>query len=409
MITVLLDGVLLAESEMLQNNRNGMIRIAEEILYELVKNNQLDISFMNTMYSKKYDAHLRSYLQKHYPQLEHSVVSKVPRYSSQLKGIHRAMWEIAKLFSLQVNTISTLKGDIFHSFYYPFPENIRNNHKLTKSITLLDIIPLRFKGYDKKLIALTKQVLQSVVPNYAIAISEFTKQDVLAYDKNIDAERVFVVPLAASKELFFQNVHPEDRYRVQKKYGLPEKYFLCISSTDIRKNIEHLIHCFNLFMLQEKPNDLYLVLTGNTMSSYSLLDSLNISSTVRKKIIITEKYIENEDLSAVYSNALCFFFMSFYEGFGLPVLEAMQCGVPVVTSNVSSMPEVAGNAAILIDPQDTTALCNTMQAVYNHDALRKKYSELGLARSKEFSWQKSAVEYAKIFKTIAANPLGKVK
>jgi glycosyltransferase involved in cell wall biosynthesis len=144
-----------------------------------------------------------------------------------------------------------------------------------------------------------------------------------------------------------------------------------------------------------------LVLAGNAKYSYAVLNKLNIDKAVRDKIIVGRRHIENEDLSVVYSNALCFFFMSLYEGFGLPVLEAMQCGAPVVASNVTSLPEVAGNAAIMIDPKDEMALCNTMNEVYNNEALRVKYAALGIDRAKNYSWQKCANDYIAIFKKIA--------
>ena len=403
MIKLILDGALFSESEMLSTNRNGMIRIAEEVLHTMIRYEELDIAFANTIYSKNYDSGLRSYLNREYPAYRGKIVSSTPVFSSSISGLNRMTRELSKLLSMQVKGTAELQGDIFHSFYYPFNKNISSNPRIKKSITLLDIIPLRFPGYDKSLIEMTKQVVESIVSNYAVSISEFSRQDLLDYDKRINPERVFVAPLAASEKLFFQNTDREDWTRVRQKYGLPEKYFLSVSSTDIRKNLPHVITCFNRFVLQEKPKDLYLVLTGNSLYSHSILDTLNIERSVREKIIITKTYIENNDLSVVYSNALSFFFMSLYEGFGLPVLEAMQCGVPVVTSNVSSMPEVAGNAAILINPKDENALSSTMTAICNDGSLRTKYSSLGLTRAKEFSWERCAQEYVEIFKKIASN------
>jgi len=395
-----MDGALFSECEMFGSNSYGMVRIAEEVVKEFMHYNEFDISFVNTIYSKKYDSFLKKFLEKRYPTYRGKILSKTPILSSSLPGLSILSKYFAKYLSLEVKSTGLDKGDIYHSFYYPFNKSIIRNADIKKSITYLDIIPLRMKGYSKAMVDITKQVVKSIVSNYAISISEFSKQDLLDYNNEISADRVFVAPLAASKELFFQNKNREEWVRVKRKYSLPDNYFLSVSSTDIRKNLPHLIKCFSQFLLQEKPQDLFLVLTGNTTYSYAILNKLNIDKAVRDKIIISNRYIENKDLSVIYSNALCFFFMSLYEGFGLPALEAMQCGVPVVTSNVSSLPEVVGNAAIMINPKDEMELCNTMNEVYNNEALRAKYAALGIVRANDFSWQKCANDYIEIFKKI---------
>lgn len=126
-------------------------------------------------------------------------------------------------------------------------------------------------------------------------------------------------------------------------------------------------------------------------------------TTARDRVFVTEKHIDDEDLSAIYSHSLCFFFMSLYEGFGLPALEAMLCGVPVVTSNTTSLPEVIGDAGITLSPTDEDALCGIMNEVYRSEELRDRYSRAGLGRSGQFSWQSCAEDYASIFERIAAD------
>lgn len=386
MIKLIIDGALFSECEMLGHNSNGMGRIAEEVTKEFMHYNEFDISFVNTIYSKKYNSLLKKFIKKRYPTYRGKILSKTPILSSSLPGLSILSRYFANYLSLEVKSAGLDKGDIYHSFYYPFNKNI---------------IPLRMKGYHKSAVEITNQVVKSIVSNYAISISEFSKQDLLDYNKEISADRVFVAPLAASKELFFPNRNKEEWLKVKRKYSLPDNYFLSFSINDYRKNLPHLIKCFNQFLLQEKPQDLFLVLPGNSTYSYAILDNLNINKAVRDKIIVTNRYIENEDLSVVYSNALCFFFMSLYEGFGLPALEAMQCGVPVVTSNVTSLPEVVGNAAIMINPKDETELCNTMNKMYNDEALRAKYGALGIVKANDFSWQKCANDYREIFGKIA--------
>ncbi len=402
MINLILDGALYSECEMFGGNSYGMIRIAEEVIKGIIQNKGLEIYFNNTMYSKKYDLFLKMFLDKRYPEYSSRILSRPPVFSTSLPGLSRLSGYLAKYLPFEVKSEGLERGDIYHSFYYPFTRTIQNT-AIKKSITYLDIIPLRMKGYNNAMVDITRRVVKSIESNYAISISDFSRKDLLDYNRNIDADRVFVAPLAASKELFFPNRDKNEWLRVKKKYDLPENYFLSVSSTDRRKNLPHLIKCFSQFVMQEKPDDLFLVLAGNAKYSYDLVDMLKISKTVRDRIVITNRYIENEDLSIVYSNALCFFFMSLYEGFGLPALEAMQCGIPVVTSNVSSLPEVVGNAAVMIDPSDEDMLCDTMNKMFVNKALREKYAAAGILRAGDFSWEKCVDDYLKIFKIISAD------
>lgn len=131
-----------------------------------------------------------------------------------------------------------------------------------------------------------------------------------------------------------------------------------------------------------------------------IFNEYNNAQELKDKIIITGR-VPDEDLASLYSHAHSFYYMSFYEGFGLPPLEAMQCGVATVTSNTSSLPEVVGDAGIMLSPDDDDALSQTMLNLYANENLRREYSEKGLKRSKLFSWKKSADELAVIYKKIS--------
>lgn len=401
-IKVILDGSLLSECERMGANRYGMLRLAESITKELIDNETLDISFANTFYTGNYDELLKKYLAANYPSHSAKILSKTPFFQTKIPKLRGLLRRIAEYAKCQTTVRALEANDLFHSFYYAVPPNIQNR-KIKKSLTYLDIIALKIPGYDSVLIDLTKKIVESIAPNYAISISEFSKQDLIDYDKRIDPERVFVSPPAASEELFFQNKNSDAWKIVKAKYNLPDNYFLSISSRDRRKNVPHLVKSFAKYVLQEKPDDLFLVLSGNFNYSYALLDELKIEKAVKDRILITETHIEDEDLSVIYSNSICFFFMSYYEGFGLPALEAMQCGTPIVTADRTSLPEVVGDAGIMLNPHDEDALCDAMCKIYADEELRKTYSRLGLERAKEFSWQRCGREYAEIFKTITSS------
>lgn len=401
-VKVILDGSLFSECERMGANRYGMLRLAESITKELIADKTLDISFANTFYTGDYDELLHKYLAANYPEYSAKILSEKPFFQTGIPKLRGLLRRIAEYGKFQTAIRSLNENDLFHSFYYAVSPNIQNAG-IKKSLTYLDIIALKIPGYDAVLIDLTKSIVESIVSNFAISISEFSKQDLIDYDKRIDPERVFISPPAASEELFFQNKNPEEWQRIKRKYNLPDNYFLSISSRDRRKNVPHLVKSFAKYVLQQKPDDLFLVLSGNFNYSRTLLDELQIDKAVRNRIVITETHIEDQDLSVVYSNSLCFFFMSYYEGFGLPALEAMQCGTPVVTADSTSLPEVVGDAGIMLNPYDEDALCEAMNKMYSDGDLRKKYSSLGLERSKKFSWQRCAEEYAEIFKIITSS------
>lgn len=403
MIKVVLDGALFSECEKAGANRDGMTRLAEDITDKLMLNKDLDISFANTVFMEKYDSLLKKNIGKKYPARIGKIISKKPPKLLNVFAFRRVFRNPLIKNFIHISYKAFENQDIFHSFYYPFSKPLMKNNKVKKSITFLDIIPLRLKGCSYDLVSWTKEIVASIESNYAISISEYSKQDLLDYDKRIKPENVFVAPLAADEKIFYPNKDVENWNYVKQKYKLPDNYFLSVSGKDKRKNIPHLVASFNKFLLQQKYRDIYLVLTGNTTHNYAMLNDLKISREVRDKIIMPNTFIDTNDMAALYSHAMCFFYMSYYEGFGLPALEAMQCGVPVVTSNATSLPEVVGNAGITLPPKDEDVLCDVMNKMYNSEALRNQYAEAGIARASTFSWQRCADEYAHIFKQIASN------
>lgn len=399
MTRLILDGTLFSECQLQGKNRHGMLRVAEEITKRLILNDQLDIAFSNPVYLNKYHQALKGYLTDYLNLNDSFLLSKKPLPIFSFLKYKSLFRKYPGLMFLPVKQKRLDEYELYHSFYQTIPKNIERA-RLKKSITFLDLIPLRMNGYAKNLVDTTRNIVKNIEKHYAISISEYSRNDLLDYNRNIHPDQVFTAPLAASTEVFFQNMDADQWQHVKAKYQLPDRYFLCISSSDFRKNIPHLIKGFSDFVLQEKPQDIYLLLAGNSTHSRSLLDQLNIDPSVRKYISFTDRFIDEEDLSVIYSRAMCFFFMSLYEGFGLPVLEAIQCGTPVISSNASSLPEVLGDAGMLIDPKDLNALSQSMADIYKDDQLRKTMSIRGIERSALFSWEKTTEAYIQIFNHI---------
>jgi glycosyltransferase involved in cell wall biosynthesis len=230
-----------------------------------------------------------------------------------------------------------------------------------------------------------------------ISISENTKKDARAI-LNLKT-RIEAIPLAADNNIFHR-AEPSTISAAKKKYGITKKYMLTVCTLEPRKNLKALLAAYRTM---PGRRDYQLVLVG--MTGWITTDFFREieASDIGGNMIMTG-YVPNTDLAPLYTGAEVFVFPTWYEGFGLPVLEAMQCGCPVITSNTSSIPEVAGDAAIMLDPDDVAGLSESMEKVLNNDSLRKELSGKGIRRSKLFSWDKSARMFLKSVSSLLTEP-----
>jgi glycosyltransferase involved in cell wall biosynthesis len=228
--------------------------------------------------------------------------------------------------------------------------------------------------------------------DWILTISEATKNDICNH-LNIDEKRVIVAYPAASRQLYHPETDQDRIAAVMRRLHIPEKnYFLSLATLEYRKNLQQTIRCFKRIVQEEVMEDRYLVLAGTVgWKIKKMLAEIETDSVLRQRVIMTG-YVPDSDLSALYSGALAFVYPSLYEGFGLPPLEAMQCGVPVITSNTSSLPEVVGDAGILVSPQDSDALCQAMLDVAGDAGLCRELSEKSLNQAARFSWKRCAAQ-----------------
>jgi len=289
---------------------------------------------------------------------------------------------------------SLRQGQIFHSPFLPIPKIVHQTGGLKVFLTVYDLIPQLFPELcHDGAPAMLGATLQSLKPDdWVLCISEATRNDLCNHLPQMDPKKVLVTYLGAS-DGFFPCKDPVMIAGVRNKYGIPDgPYILTLSSLEPRKRMDHLIQCFARMVQEQNISDLNLVLAGPMGWKYEkIFEMLSEHSDLKRRIILTG-FVDDDDLPALYSGALAFAYPSLYEGFGLPVLEAMQCGVPVITSNTSSLPEVAGNAGIMVNPKDGDALCQAMLEVHRNPALRRQLSSNALERSRRFSWQKSVDE-----------------
>ena len=183
----------------------------------------------------------------------------------------------------------------------------------------------------------------------------------------------------------------------EQSNDLPSRYFLFVGTLDPRKNFERIFKAFEL--LKPFSRMLHLVIIGGegwkNRAFLAMVDKHPLKTQIHMP-----GYLPRSQLLSYYNNAICLVFPSLYEGFGFPILEAMTCGTPVITSNVSSMKEVAGNAALLVNPYDTGAISEAMNRLLENEPLRRGLINKGFERATEFSWKKCAEETLKIINTV---------
>lgn len=267
------------------------------------------------------------------------------------------------------------KVDVFHSSDWTQPPS--GAFKVT---TIHDLAPLRFPEMSHpKIVRAHKQRLKWVKKEVdrIIAVSEATKKEIVDL-LDIDPDRIVVIPEAPDPSL--KKSSKEDVNNVLKKYGISKDYLLVVGA-DARKNIPAITQAYGKVRRHMTGTD--LVIAGRPWDDIPKAEGVRALGHVKR-----------EDLIRLYSGSQALVYTSLYEGFGLPILEAMQLGCPVVTSNISSMPEVAGEAAILVDPTSPEEITKGIEeAVKNRKELVKKGEE----RAKEFSWERTARETLKVY------------
>ena len=232
-----------------------------------------------------------------------------------------------------------------------------------------------------------------------ITVSEYSRQDI-SDRYRIPSERITVTPEAAS-EKFFQVTDGNELKTVRENYGIERDYIFSLCSIQPRKNLIRLIEAYSL--LRKSLADVklpQLVLAGQR----GWLDNETFRAAQRESVagdIVFTGYVADEHLNALYSGARCFVYPSYFEGFGLPILEAMKCGTPVVAGNRTSIPEVAGEAALLFDPFDTNSLVAALQCLLSDPEYRASLSTKGLQRASAFSWKTTARLTLKVYERAA--------
>lgn len=283
--------------------------------------------------------------------------------------------------------------DAVFSPVYRIPDKFKESQLLRYTI-LYDAIPILFPELSPFAQAGTwyNDLIQTLSDkDYYFAISNQTRSDFIKLFQQIDPNKVEVIPLGTSN-IFYHCNDKNIISEVKSKYKIPEntKYVFSLCSLEPRKNLIFAAETFIKFINQYEINDLYLVLGGGHWSEFLevLKERISNIGQYQDKIIIIG-YVDDADLAPLYSDAFCFIYPSLYEGFGLPILEAMKCGCPIISSNISSIPEVVSDAGILINPHNESELIDALYKYYYDNSFRHTKSLEGSIRSEKFHWKET--------------------
>ena len=298
-------------------------------------------------------------------------------------AIYRRIWNY---IPLSYSTFFRKKADITVFFNYFIPPGVKGK----KATFIYDMV---WKAYPETMDMRTKRFMDDNVESACkradaiITISEFSKNEIIKY-MNMPPEKVKVVYGGIDQERYHSNYPMEEIKNVKNKYCLKQDYFLYLGTLEPRKNISRLIEAYAL-LFQEEDHIPKMAIAGKKGWQYEPIFQLVKEMGLEEQVIFTG-YVPDEDVPLLMAGALAFVFPSLYEGFGLPPLEAMACGTPVIVSDAASLPEVVGDAGLQVSPYDIKEIKEAMNNIMKNQELRRELRDAGIARSQKFFWSNNA-------------------
>lgn len=297
---------------------------------------------------------------------------------------------------------------VHYPYFEPFFLTLPLYHPQKTVVTVHDLTPLVFpKAFPAGVKGKVKWIIQKLALQRANAIitdSESSKKDIISFTQ-VASNNVFVIYLSAGEEFKKITIEKKQKKDLQQKYQLPEKFCLYVGDITWNKNLPRILSAVTNAKVP-------LVMTGKALLE-EVYDKKNPWNNDRNIVmnliknnpfIVRTGFVSNEDLVSLYNLAEVSIMPSLYEGFGLPVLEAMSCGCPVITSKEGSLPEVAADAAYYVDAYDTTSITKAIMAIFSNVTLQKTLAEKGIQQASKFSWEKTAKQTIKVYeKTYSSN------
>jgi glycosyltransferase involved in cell wall biosynthesis len=395
---IVIDVGVLGLAQLFETARTGIYRVVSNLTLELLAREDLDLSF-SSLSSLQVNQLTVQYLEdsgssgRAFPDsLVEKTLAGLGNIDLESPQVSFATKVLSRLCRISRVRRIGRAADLYHSHYLPLPE-FKSAGTPVKMLTIYDIIPLIHPEYfDERFVDDFKSIMASFSPekDFLFTISECTKRDLCSWF-DMDPERIFVTPLAAANDLYHPVQDKDELAKVRTKFAIPDgRYFLTLATVEKRKNLKMSIDCFRKVAREPGNEDLCFVLVGTRgWKVKELMEEIESDSFLQNRVIFTG-FVADKYLSALYSGAEAFLYPSLYEGFGLPPLEAMQCGLPVITSDSSSLPEVVGDAGLLVDPTDKDGICEAMLTLLNDTDMHREFRKKGIERASQFSWSNCA-------------------
>jgi len=295
------------------------------------------------------------------------------------------LWHFSVIHNLKKQRVDVFWAPTSYIIPAYAPKNIRT------IITIHDLVALMFpENHNKKAIFIERKTLKKAAKKakYIFAVSNSTSKDI---KKMFDIEKKKIIVTHCSADQDFRVIPLKESKKVIKELGINKKFILAVGTLEPRKNLIRLIRAFN--NLSRNNFSTHLVIVGGKGWQYKDI----YKESLQNKRINFLGYVKRSELVALYNQAEIFVFPSLYEGFGIPPLEAMQCGCPVITSDTSSLPEVVGKAAITVNPKNIREITGAIEKLLENEELHSELLRSGLYQSKKFSWSASAEIILKVF------------
>ena len=419
-LNVLFDFDLVFKSSYDNSYRTGLFNVEYNILLEMLKNYSDKFNFFATC--KCNEKIYNNLVLKAFPEFKEirflNIYSKrdeqkkvINFYISKFKRNKTFFSKIKniflKLYKIIISLFNSKKDpnidfiDIYQSFFYQIPDIILKNNKIKKFTILHDILPYTNPEYFEEDSKNYEKCRQNFKDKYlyfkdkdinVFVISQYTLNEVNKNLPELKNTNYIVNLISYNKNQYFVIDKNKIDKNILSKYNIPQNtpYILSLSSLNKRKNLPFLIDTFIQFLEKNKNmKDLNLVLAGPKGWMFDdIFKSIDKANKYKDRIILTG-FVDEKDINTIYNSAYTFIFPSLAEGFGLPVLEAIACGVPVISSNSTSLPEVYGNCALSFNPVKKEELIECLEKIYNDKDFRENLIQKGLNRIKEFSWEKT--------------------